>query len=91
MIMATGFLSFVRGAHRRQIDYEHALIDEKARLQTQEARARQLALVAEHANDSVVITRGDGRIIWVNETFTRITGYSGRGDRSRRSAERPAN
>ncbi|HPE25407.1 MAG TPA: ATP-binding protein [Albidovulum sp.] len=76
MIMATGFLSFVRGAHRRQIDYEHALIDEKARLQTQEARARQLALVAEHANDSVVITRGDGRIIWVNETFTRITGYS---------------
>ncbi len=76
MIMTTGFLSFVRGAHRRQVAYDRALLDERARLRTQETKARQLALVAENANDCVVITRKDGRISWVNNTFTRATGYT---------------
>lgn len=39
-------------------------------------KVERLALAARHANDSVVFTSADGRIEWVNEAFTRITGYS---------------
>ncbi|MEM8595068.1 MAG: PAS domain-containing protein [Pseudomonadota bacterium] len=39
-------------------------------------RARQLGLVAEQANDSVVITDADGLTIWCNQAFTQISGYS---------------
>ena len=39
-------------------------------------QARKLALVAKHANDSIVISSPNGRITWVNEAFTKITGYS---------------
>lgn len=35
-----------------------------------------LALVARHANDSVILSDADGRILWVNEAFSRINGYS---------------
>ncbi|MEP5155141.1 response regulator [Planktotalea sp.] len=38
--------------------------------------ARRLSLVARHANDSIVISAPDGQILWVNEAFSRITGYS---------------
>lgn len=37
--------------------------------------ARKLSLVARHANDSIVISGPTGSITWVNEAFTRITGY----------------
>ena len=37
--------------------------------------ARKLSLVARHANDSIVISDPSGRITWVNEAFTKITGY----------------
>ncbi|KIC35778.1 hybrid sensor histidine kinase/response regulator [Leisingera sp. ANG-M7] len=47
-----------------------------ARLQEQQMAARRLALVAENANDSVMLMDREGRITWVNDSFTRITGYS---------------
>ena len=37
---------------------------------------RRLALAARHANDAIVFLGPDGRYQWVNEAFTRITGYS---------------
>ncbi len=37
---------------------------------------KRLAMVAERANDSVIITDADGNITWVNRAFTRATGYS---------------
>ncbi|MGV8953466.1 MAG: ATP-binding protein [Cypionkella sp.] len=37
--------------------------------------AERLALVAKYANDSILFTRRDGRIEWVNDAFTRISGY----------------
>ncbi|MCB4457602.1 ATP-binding protein [Leisingera sp. McT4-56] len=46
------------------------------RLQEQRKEARRLALVAENANDSVMLMDREGRITWVNDSFTRITGYS---------------
>ncbi|MEX0303159.1 MAG: ATP-binding protein, partial [Leisingera sp.] len=47
-----------------------------ARLSEQQMEARRLALVAENANDSVMLMDREGRITWVNDSFTRITGYS---------------
>ena len=37
---------------------------------------QQLAAVAENANDSVIVFDKTGRITWVNDAFTRLTGYS---------------
>jgi PAS domain S-box-containing protein len=37
---------------------------------------QRLALVAKYANDSVVLTDQNGLISWVNEAFTRLTGYA---------------
>jgi len=38
--------------------------------------ARMLALVARHTDNAVVIMDAQGRIEWVNEAFSRMTGYS---------------
>jgi len=38
--------------------------------------ARRTAIVAEHANDAVVIADPLGKITWVNEAFTTLTGYT---------------
>ncbi|MCB1342176.1 MAG: response regulator [Pseudooceanicola sp.] len=46
------------------------------RLQRSQKEAQQLALAARHANDGVVLMDSGGRITWVNDAFTRITGYS---------------
>lgn len=45
------------------------------RLLDQQAEAKKLALVARHANDSVLLVDKVGKVQWVNEAFTRITGY----------------
>ncbi len=39
------------------------------------AEANRLALVARHTDNAVLITDAAGRIEWVNEGFTRISGY----------------
>lgn len=41
-----------------------------------QAEARRLALVAKYANDSVIITDSRRQIIWTNDAFHKITGYS---------------
>ncbi|HEX7260456.1 MAG TPA: PAS domain-containing protein, partial [Luteolibacter sp.] len=40
------------------------------------AVASRLALVAKHTDNAVLITDASGRIEWVNEGFTRISGFS---------------
>lgn len=45
-------------------------------LHDQQSEIRRLALVARYANDSVIVADPTGHILWVNEAFTRITGYS---------------
>jgi PAS domain S-box-containing protein len=47
-----------------------------ARLRTQTSRLEDLALVAERTNNAVIITDADGRIEWVNEAFTDISGFT---------------
>ena len=46
------------------------------RLRQQEAETRKLALIAERTDNAVVLTDATGKIIWANEGFTRITGYT---------------
>jgi PAS domain S-box-containing protein len=62
------FCAFVRDISERK-EAEHAL-------RTSEGQARRLAVVAAHTHNAVVITDVDTRIEWVNEGFTRITGYT---------------
>ncbi|KIC19953.1 hybrid sensor histidine kinase/response regulator [Leisingera sp. ANG-Vp] len=47
-----------------------------ARLSEQQMEAKRLALVAENASDSVMLMDREGRITWVNDSFTRLTGYT---------------
>jgi PAS domain S-box-containing protein len=77
------FLVHVSRTHRTRTRFEHDLLREKHQLalsraaaRENERRSRMLALVAENANDAVMITDPDGKIEWVNETFTRLNGYS---------------
>jgi PAS domain S-box-containing protein len=57
---------------------EHALEFARAArlLHQSEAEAKKLALVASRTENLVVISDREGRIEWVNEAFTRITGYT---------------
>jgi PAS domain S-box-containing protein len=41
-----------------------------------ETELQKLALVASRTDNAVIITGADGKIEWVNEGFSRITGYS---------------
>ena len=45
-------------------------------IRQREAESRKLALVAARTDNTVVITDPLGRIEWVNEGFTRLTGYT---------------
>ncbi len=76
------FLDFTNKGFERRIEMERDLLGQKHRVQQanedleeKERESRRLALVAKHANDAIVIRGADGRIEWVNDTFTRMTGY----------------
>jgi len=63
-------------AHNRDLlEQQLALARSSEALAEQQAEARKLALVAQHANDSIVITQPDRQITWVNAAFERQTGY----------------
>ncbi|WP_405117167.1 ATP-binding protein [Phaeobacter sp. BS23] len=76
------FVSFITGRHNRSrkntlaMALQHKQLAQiNAKLQAQQRQSQRLALVAENANDSVFLMDEEGRITWVNEAFTRITGY----------------
>ncbi|MBR9837499.1 MAG: response regulator [Rhodobacteraceae bacterium] len=82
-----GFIAFVflrfvdRAERRRTEDSRRLLVGQEALeransdLRESQAEARQLALVARHANDSFMLLDNALRIIWVNEGFTRMKGF----------------
>lgn len=45
-------------------------------LRASDAQARELALVASHTDNAVIITDAQGLITWVNEGFEKIAGYT---------------
>ncbi|MBY6069586.1 PAS domain S-box protein [Leisingera aquaemixtae] len=54
---------------------KQALEQAHAELQKQQAELHRLSLVAKHASDSIILTDAERRILWVNDAFTRATGY----------------
>ena len=68
---------------KRRIELEKSLIQSKVQAEQAEETIRRyskdlerLAMVAKHTTDSVVITDADGKTLWTNQAFTRLTGYS---------------
>ena len=86
LILTYAVALFMRTVARSRADryrFERALLDEQVQLSLSRAELEQtarryerLALVARFAGDSVMFTTPEGRIEWVNEAFSRITGYS---------------
>ncbi|MBL0869049.1 MAG: PAS domain S-box protein [Phycisphaerales bacterium] len=50
--------------------------DARTQLAQSEREARDLALIAEKTTNAAIITDAVGRIKWVNDSFTKITGYT---------------
>ena len=72
-----------RGLRQSPVFLAAALWQEKRALELSQAAlaaealvSQRLALVAKYANDSVIFADAFGRIEWVNDAFTRISGYS---------------
>lgn len=68
-IAGTVIIGLALGASRKYVQLRASLI----KRQQEDAK---LSLVAREATNSVIITDGDGHIEWVNEGFTRATGYT---------------
>ncbi len=51
------------------------LTDQRIQLREQEEQSRKLALVAARTDNAVIVTDAAGGIEWVNEGFTRMTGW----------------
>ena len=60
---------------RSRVRAEMLAADMTASLRASEAEAQRLAMVASRTKNAVIITDARGHIEWVNEAFTRITGY----------------
>lgn len=78
------FLTHALRGHARNVENAREILRGSDALRTasqerdeKQAELRKLALVAQHANDSVIISDSSGKILWVNETFTHITGFEG--------------
>ncbi len=70
-------------SYEQRRSHEHTLLShqhEREHAQIALARSAEdserLAFVAKYANDSIIICGPSGKIDWVNDAFTRITGYS---------------
>ncbi|MBT8153249.1 response regulator [Epibacterium ulvae] len=65
-----------RKTELKLVTQQRELQDAYAKMYAQQVEARRLALVAETANDSVMIVDRELKITWVNESFSRVTGYT---------------
>ena len=81
-LVTVSFIRFTARTHDKRTAAALTILTDQARLaateqalDTQSREAERLALVARHANDGVVIYTPTGEIDWINETFTRMTGY----------------
>ncbi|MGQ0610116.1 MAG: ATP-binding protein [Paracoccaceae bacterium] len=68
-------------ARQQQLERSMAMRNDDLRRSREEldksgALNRRLALAARHANDAIVFLDAENRYQWVNEAFTRITGYT---------------
>ena len=81
--MIAAFLDYVVKGSRRNRHHLRVLTQQgealeraNAALVESKSETEQLSLVARHANDGVILCNAKREVLWVNETFTRITGYT---------------
>jgi PAS domain S-box-containing protein len=77
------FAGQVERAFERQLDMERAMAERASDLRRSKAEIaktgimnQRLALAAQPANDAIVFTDQNHRYTWVNQAFTRITGFT---------------
>jgi PAS domain S-box-containing protein len=66
----------LKAANAKLTEQNQQLRDAEERLRAQELESRKLALVASHTANAVIVTDAAGRIDWVNDGFSRLTGYT---------------
>lgn len=76
LVFLTRSFARTRASQEAQASQQQELKNAYQKLYEQQAEAQRLALVAQHANDSVMLMNPKGQIEWVNDAFTRITGYA---------------
>lgn len=69
-------LADTKALNARLASQKVSLREANERLKFQEAQSRTLALIAARTHNAVILTDAAGRVVWVNEGFTRLTGYS---------------
>ena len=57
-------------------DVSLTLSDRELELERNQEELQRLSAVAQYASDSIVLTDPNERIIWVNDAFSQMTGYS---------------
>ncbi len=61
--------------HRELVQGKRALERAQEDLQTNQEELYRLSLVAKHASDSIILSNAKSEILWVNDGFSRMTGY----------------
>ncbi|WP_235820220.1 hybrid sensor histidine kinase/response regulator [Falsiruegeria litorea] len=74
--MVVLFLQFVVSGFHRHKRSMFELTEKGRELVNSRKEADRLSLVARNANDSVIVSGPKGEILWVNDAFSRITGYA---------------
>ncbi len=66
----------LKGANTRLSEQNTALREIGQKLRRQEEESRKLAHIASRTDNAVILTDVDANIVWVNEAFHGMTGYS---------------
>jgi PAS domain S-box-containing protein len=81
MTSISSYLSYSKNAVITKIEESKAILEKK------NEELQELSLVASETINSVVITDSEGRIEWVNDGFTRLTGYEAGFARGKKMSE----
>lgn len=68
------FLLHTRDLNEQKL--KAANTDLESQIRVRDAENRKLAMIAKRTNNAVILTDKHGRIEWVNDGFTRISGYT---------------
>lgn len=66
----------LREANARLEQQNKEIQEAQAELRRSETESRKLALIAARTDNAILLTDAAGRIEWLNEGFTRLTGYT---------------
>ena len=65
-----------RNLHRRKKELENEVKIRTNEIVQKNIELEKLSIVARETNNAVIITDADGTIVWLNEGFTRMYGYT---------------